>query len=125
MQVVYNEKELQQALEKNIEDIGMEGQIVAKIAPLVGANNTAWCIAMVAITTAFIDSTETVGLGAAVPQSIMAKKDVAGAVDVLGTEATYAAIAIALAAGSIEILEHLRTYRLERRGDNRAILVKR
>ncbi|BCZ17230.1 hypothetical protein NHP190003_05120 [Helicobacter sp. NHP19-003] len=125
MEVVQNERELQKALEGDLEDIGVQGRLVAKITPLVSANNASWYIAMVAITTAFIESTEATGMGAAIPQRIMATEDAAGAVDILGAEATYTAISMAVAAGSVEILEHLRAYRLEKCEDNKAVLVKR
>ncbi|BDQ29122.1 hypothetical protein [Helicobacter ailurogastricus] len=125
MDIIRNEKELQQALGGNQAKIGMEGRVVAKIEPLVCANSAAWCIAMVAIATAFFDSIGATKMEAASPQRIMATEDAAGAVDILGAEATYAAISMAVAAGGVEVLEHLRAYRLEKHGNNRAILIKR
>ncbi|GMB92009.1 hypothetical protein [Helicobacter ailurogastricus] len=99
MDIIRNEKELQQALGGNQAKIGMEGRVVAKIEPLVCANSAAWCIAMVAIATAFFDSIGATKMEAASPQRIMATEDAAGAVDILGAEATYAAISMAVAAG--------------------------
>ena len=121
--MVTNEKELGKALKEKQDTIEIEGDLAKKVVRIKATGKIAWAVAIGAIAVAVIAALTApasggahgfIGIGVTAPV----------AAGILGVSATTAAISIAVAAGGIGALKALRSYKLEKLGDNHIILRK-
>ncbi|EJD6111621.1 hypothetical protein ACX7S9_002504 [Morganella morganii] len=121
---ITTEKELAQALKNNEDSITIEGDLARKTVRIKATGSIAWIIAIGAIGVAVAAVLATAGTGGvATPISGAVGFSAAGAaVGVLGTSATYSAIAIAVAAGGIGVLNKLRRYKIVDKSNDIVVL---
>ncbi|PAT32741.1 hypothetical protein CLI92_02740 [Vandammella animalimorsus] len=122
---IKTEKELAEALKNSQETIELEGKIKDTVIRIKATGKVTWAIAIGAI-----------GIAVALvlspvrdPKSQVASKisgfaAASGAVAILGSGATYAAISIAVAAGGIGALNSLRDYKIVSSNGEKLILRK-
>ena len=104
---IKTEEELAQAIKNNESTIVIEGDLKNKVLKIKATGNTAWgvVIGIIAIAVTAIMITG----GAATPASAVVG---IGAVSILGASATTSAVAIAVAAGGVAVLNKLRDYKI-------------
>lgn len=126
---ITNEKELGEALKNGEDYIEIEGDLSERIIKIKATGEVAWGIvfatAIVVPVVAILAIPATGGKSTTLStHSIVASSFVPASI--LGAEAVACAIAIAVAAGSVFILNKLRRkYRMERVSDSRIILSKK
>jgi hypothetical protein len=123
--VLYNEKELGQAIKNGETYIEIEGDLGKKVIRIKAIGPIAWGICFSALAVAIVSVIATVGTGGVAAPVAMANAiavvPIASAT--LGLPAAIAAIGIAVAGGSAGILNKLRGYKLTKNG-NKVILSK-
>ena len=119
---IFSEKDLGDALNGEQNTIEIEGDLAAKVIRIKATGTVAWAIAIGAIGFAFysVMAAPATGGGSVVPAGVTAT----AAVSVLGVSATYSAIAIAVAAGSVGVLNKLRKYKIVEKTEGRVVIVR-
>lgn len=120
---VLNEKELAEAINNDEETIEIEGDLAKKTVKIKATGKVAWIVAIGAISIAVIailSAPATAGTSSLISAGVAPV-----AVGVLGAGTTVTAISIAVAGGSVAVLNKLRGYKLEKISDNKVILKKR
>lgn len=115
---MYDEKDLGKDLESGKNTIIIEGDLAKKVFKIKATGPVAWgiCIAAIAIAVAMIlAGTVTGGVSAVAAAPVMAAP-----MTILG-----AGVAIAVAAGNVNVLNKLRDYDLEKISDTKVILHKK
>lgn len=120
-------KDLGKALRDDIDEIEIEGDLVAKVIKIRATGRVAWAVAFAAIGIAALSAYATIGTGgASTPVTGTVTAGLTGAAaGVLGVPAAAAAIGIAVAAGSVGMLTRLRKYKEISRSGESLILRKR
>jgi hypothetical protein len=119
---IRNNKDLAGAIERGEDYIEIEGDLANRVIRIRAAGKVAWVIAVGAIgiaVTATILAVPTGGTSEAI--GFIAAP---AALAVLGGPATYAAIAVAVCAGSVGALTRLRGYKEISRSDGRLVLAR-
>ena len=116
---IYTEKELADALKNESDYIEIEGALQKKVLKIKATGTVAWGICLGAIAVAVIAATGTaITGGAAAPVASGAVAfSAAAALPVLGLPSTISAVSIAIAAGGVSILNKLRKYNTEKKGN--------
>jgi len=124
---VTTEKELARALKNNEDTIVIEGNLASKTIKIKATGKVAWAVALGAISVSVVAILATAGTGgAAAPVSSFVGFGASGAaVGILGGGATYSAIAVAVAAGGVGVLNKLRRYDLVKKSENTVILKRK
>lgn len=124
---VTTEKELAHALKNNEDTIVIEGSLAKKTIKIKATGKLAWFVAVGAIGVSVVAILATAGTGgAATPVTGVVGLGASGAaVGILGASATYSAIAIAVAAGGVGVLNKLRRYDVVKKSDNSVILKRK
>ncbi|MBQ7568836.1 hypothetical protein IJT17_08535 [bacterium] len=117
---VKTEKELGEAIKRQDDEIIIEGDLKNKVIRIRAAGKVAWAIAIGAISGAVLVSL--LSGGTAAPAGITVGL---AAVGVLGAPATAAAFAIAVAAGGVDALDKLRSYKTVSDTGNRLVLKRK
>ena len=116
------EKELAEAIESGANSIEIYGDLARHTIGIKATGQVAWLVAIGAIGVAVASlmvSPATAGVSAG-----FAAASAAGAVGILGAATTATAISIALAAGGVGVLNHLRDYDMEKISDTHVKLTK-
>ena len=120
---MYDEKDLGKDLESGKNTIIIEGDLAKKVFKIKATEPVAWgiCIAAIAIAVAMIlAGTVTGGVSAVAAAPVMAAP-----MTILGAGVATSAVAIAVAAGNVNVLNKLRDYDLEKISDTKVILHKK
>lgn len=126
MTKIRTEKELADAMKRGDEYIEIEGDLVNKVVKIRAVGKVSWAVAIGAIGLAVYGAVVTLGSGGAAAPAGAAGFGVApAAIAVLGTGATYSAIAIAIAAGGVGVLTSLRGYVEVENSANKLVLKKK
>ena len=121
--MVTTEKELGKALKEEQDSIEITGELAEKVIKIKATGKVAWAVAIGAIAVAVVavlTSPATGGGHGIIAVGITAPV----AAGILGVSVTMAAIAIAVAAGGVGALNKLRSYKLEKLGQDHIILKK-
>ena len=121
--VIKNEKDLGNAVKNGQDTIEIEGDLAKKVLRIKVTGKVAWIVAVGAIGIVVAGALYPVPE----PTTQLASKGIAataagGAVTILGTGATTAAISIAVAAGGDGVLNKLRRYKVVNTSSNRVVL---
>ena len=124
---VTNEKELGEALKNDEDYIEITGEFGDKIIRIKATGKVAWAVAFGAIGVAVVAvlSIPTTGGTSAVPALAANAILAPAAVSILGAGTVASAIAIAVAAGSVGVLNKLRKYKMTKISDSHIILSKK
>lgn len=126
---VYNNDELNEAMKSKQSTIEIEGDLAKKVIRIKATGTVAWAVAFIALSVAVIAaitvipaSTATGGL--ALPgEAALAMSAAVPAISIMGIETTLFAIALAVAAGGVGALTHLRNdYKIIKKTENSAVL---
>lgn len=117
-------KELARAIKEGQDEIEIEYDLKKHVMRIKATGKVAWGVALGAMTAVVISALAEIGSGGvATPVSaLVATPAVAGAVGVLGIDATTAAIIMAITAGGVGVLNKLRKYDVEEISETKAIL---
>jgi len=116
---IRTEEELADAINNGEDTIEIEGDLKDKTLKIKATGKVAWVIAIGAIGIAVTILITTGGTGAPVSGIIGV-----GAVTVLGLPAAISAVAIAVAAGGVGVLNKLRSYKIIENDENKLVLKK-
>ena len=124
METVKDEKELGKRLKSGQDEICIEGDLVNKVLKIKATGSVVWgavILALGVVVAATIATIATGGVAAPVTSvALMATAPVA--CSTLGLPVALSAVAIAVAGGSIEILNQLREYEIEKISDTKLVL---
>jgi len=121
---IRNEKELGEALKEEPDSIEIEGDLARKVIRIKATGKVAWAVAIAAIglaVVAVLTSPATGGAHGVIAVGVTAPV----AVSILGLSATTAAVSIAVAAGGVGALKTLRSYKLQKLGNDHILLSKK
>ena len=114
---ITNEKELGEAIKNEQDTIEIEGNLVTKVIKIKATGKVAWVIALGAISVAVL---VTVGSGGtAAPAAGVVG---IGAASILGLPAAISAVAIAIAAVGVGVLNSLRKYKVVSNSGGKLVL---
>ena len=116
---VKTEEELAKAIKNGEDTIEIEGNLRKTVLKIKATGKVAWLIAIAAIGIAVGIFIATGGTGAPASSFIGG-----GAISVLGLPAAISAVSIAIAAGSVGVLNKLRDYKIIENNDDVLILKK-
>ena len=119
-----SEKELGQALKDGKPTIEIEGDLAKKVLKIKATGNVAWgvCIGAIAVAVIAVSATVASG-GTATPAAMAAVAAMAPpTVAILGVPVTVSAVLIAVAGGSIDVLNRLRKYEIVKKTDSKIVL---
>jgi len=120
---VRTEEELADALKNDEDTIEIEGDLKNKTLRIKATGKVAWAIAIGAIGVAIVGITYPVPEPATQGFSKSAAFfTVAGASSVLGVGATSTAVALAISAGGVGVLNKLRSYKIIKKTDKKIVL---
>ena len=117
--IVKTEKELAEAIKNDEPTIEIEGDLKEKTLKIKATGTAAWIIAIGAIGAVVTIVITTGGIGIPISGIIGA-----GAVSILGLPAATSAATIAVAAGSVDVLNKLRDYEIVENNNDVLILKK-
>lgn len=120
---IKTEKELGKALKDDLDTIIIEGDLVKKVIRIKATGKIAWAIAIgaIGVSVAAVLATPVTGGASNAVHFVTAP----AAVTVLGGAAVTAAIAIAVAGGSVTVLNKLRKYKIEEQSKDCLILKRK
>ena len=122
MSTVRTEKELAESLKRGESTITIEGDICEKVIRIKATGKVAWLVAIAAIGVAVASALSAPATaGTSLGVNFLTAPAAAG---VLGVGATTSAIAIAIAAGGVGVLNSLRDYNIVEKKSNRVVLKK-
>lgn len=120
---VKNEKDLGDAVKNGQDTIEIEGDLGKKVLRIKATGKVAWVVAFGAIGVAVAGTMYPVPEPTTqVTSKAFAFTAAGGAISILGVGATTAAISIAVAAGSVGVLNSLRKYKVVSTSNNRVVL---
>ena len=124
METIKDEKELGKRLKSGQDEICIEGDLVNKVLKIKATGLIAWGAVILALGVVVATTIATIATGGvAAPVTgvaLMATAPVACAT--LGLPVALSAVAIAVSGGSIEILNQLREYEIEKISDTKSVL---
>src|SRR5574344_1180697 len=126
--IVSNEKELGQAVKNNTDTIEIEGDLARKVIRIKATGKVAWGVAIAGLAvgvTAAIVTADSAGTSAPVTAPVACGATSPGIESLGGIDIASAAFFIALSGGGIGILNKLRNYKLEKKGENKVLLLRK
>ncbi|CAD6548634.1 hypothetical protein LMG27952_04760 [Paraburkholderia hiiakae] len=116
-------KDLADALKRGDDYIEVEGDLATKVVRIRATGKVAWAIAIAAIAIVVVATIAAIATGGT--SEVAAVAAAPAALAVLGGPTTYAAIAVAVAAGGVGALTSLREYKEVSHSNGLLILKKR
>jgi len=126
--IVSNEKELGQAVKNNTDTIEIEGDLSRKVIRIKATGKVAWGVAIAGLAvgvTAAIVTADSAGTSAPVTAPVAFVATIPVIESLGGIDIASAAFFIALSGGGIGILNKLRNYKLEKKGENKVLLLRK
>lgn len=126
--IVSNEKELGQAVKNNTDTIEIEGDLARKVIRIKATGKVAWGVAIAGLAvgvTAAIVTADSAGTSTPVTAPVAFVATIPVIESLGGIDIASTAFFIALSGGGIGILNKLRNYKLEKKGENKVLLLRK